>query len=165
MTVVGGLQGPLTHYFYKFLEVLMPTVSIANVFKKVLLDQLILSPICIVSFFLPASLIEGKSWEESKKELKRKFLTVYTVSLNLMLCNILFDFFYFKVDWIVWPGAQSINFYFVSIHYRVLYVNVVTMVYNIFLSYIKHDELHDKKPIETAVKIEAIEGEPVESKS
>lgn len=52
--------------------------------------------------------------------------------------------FYFllllQMDWCVWPPTQMINFFFVPNHYQVVYVNTVTMLYNVFLSYIKHTE-------------------------
>lgn len=41
----------------------------------------------------------------------------------------------------MWPAAQFINFYFLPPHYRVLYVNVVTTLYNVFLSHIKHKDM------------------------
>lgn len=46
-----------------------------------------------------------------------------------------------QTDWSVWPAAQFINFYFLPPHYRVLYVNVVTTLYNVFLSHIKHKDM------------------------
>lgn len=47
--------------------------------------------------------------------------------------------FDFQTDWAVWPAAQFLNFYYLHPKYRVVYVNLVTMLYNVFLSYIKHD--------------------------
>ncbi|KYM96325.1 Mpv17-like protein 2 [Cyphomyrmex costatus] len=44
----------------------------------------------------------------------------------------------FFVDCCFWPPTQCINFFFVPLHYRVLYTNAMTMVYDIFLSYMKY---------------------------
>lgn len=45
------------------------------------------------------------------------------------------------MDWCVWVPTQFINFYFVPVKYQVFYINAVTMLYNIFLSYIKHRDV------------------------
>lgn len=65
-----------------------------------------------------------------------RFIGVVGFSMTLLLEN-----FLFQTDWTVWPAAQFINFYFLPPHYRVLYVNLVTTLYNVFLSHIKHKEL------------------------
>lgn len=42
------------------------------------------------------------------------------------------------MDWMIWVPTQFINFYYVPVKYQVIYVNVVSMIYDVFLSYIKH---------------------------
>ncbi|XP_076232925.1 mpv17-like protein 2 isoform X2 [Calliopsis andreniformis] len=44
-----------------------------------------------------------------------------------------------KVDCCFWPPTQCVNFFFIPFRYRVLYINFMTMIYDIFLSYIKYD--------------------------
>ena len=47
-------------------------------------------------------------------------------------------FYVFQFDWIIWPPTQYINFKYIPQSARVLYVNIITVLWDIFLSYIKH---------------------------
>lgn len=80
MFVVGTIQGPINHFFYGWIDRAIKTVNLKNVSKKIVLDQLIMSPVCIVAFFYSAGLLDGQSTNECTDELKSKFLTVYMVS-------------------------------------------------------------------------------------
>ncbi|KAJ3625689.1 hypothetical protein MTP99_016238 [Tenebrio molitor] len=121
MFIVGLAVGPAHHYYYNFINVVWPRRNMPSIGKKILADQLIASPICIVLFFYTLGLLEGKKFSDATEELKHKFVSVYTV------------------DWMVWPPTQFINFYLVPVRYQVLYINTVTMFYDVFLSFIKHE--------------------------
>jgi len=120
LTVVGLSQGPLHHYTYLWMERLLPGTAKATVMRKILADQIIVSPVFIVHYFYTAFFLGGKSIQETNEILRAKFLTIY------------------MADWLIWPPTQFINFFFVPLKYRVLYINLITMFYNIFLCYVKN---------------------------
>jgi protein Mpv17 len=120
--VVGLSQGPLHHYTYMWMERLLPGNAPKTVFKKILSDQLIVSPVFIVHYFYTTYFLEQKDLRESTDLFKDKFIRVYIA------------------DWLVWPCSQFFNFYFVPIQYRVLYINLITCFYNIFLCYVKNEK-------------------------
>ncbi|XP_055902270.1 mpv17-like protein 2 isoform X2 [Eupeodes corollae] len=122
MFVVGSLQGPLHHYSYRWMDKIMPEVNTKNSIKKILIDQIVMSPVCILLFFYPACFLENKTLSETNNEIISKFPYIYIA------------------DWSVWPAAQYVNFQYLDPKYRVMFVNVMTAVYNVFISYIKHDE-------------------------
>ncbi|KAL7299151.1 hypothetical protein TKK_0007750 [Trichogramma kaykai] len=121
MTAVGLLQGPFHHYFYAFLEKTLPGKSTVSIFKKTLVDQTIASPTCLGIFFFGLGLMEQKNLNDINGEVKLKLLDTW------------------KVDCMFWPPTQFINFLFVPIQYRVIYINLMTMIYDVFLSYMKYD--------------------------
>ena len=41
-------------------------------------------------------------------------------------------------EWLLWPPAQFINFYFLPTRYRVLYDNTVSLVYDVYTSHVQN---------------------------
>lgn len=120
MMIVGFGTGLPQHWWYSWLDRVLPGISIQNVAKKVLLDQVICAPLICFAFFMGSSLLEQHSLQQSWNEFQAKFLIVY------------------KTDCAVWPPLMLINFLYVPPPYRVLYVNSATVAWNIFLSNVKH---------------------------
>ncbi|KAE8752168.1 hypothetical protein FOCC_FOCC000961 [Frankliniella occidentalis] len=119
MSTVGLAHGIYHHFFYGWMDKRFPGRAVRQVMFKVLLDQLMASPACMYIFFIGMGLLERRGYESGWQEMKKKFLFCYTV------------------DWIVWPPNQFINFYYVPAKYRVIYINSLTMLYDVFLSYVK----------------------------
>ena len=117
MAVSGMTVGILCHHWYSYLDSKLPGRTLRIVLQKVILDQLICSPLCISSFFLTLGLLEKSSLEDLKKEVKEKAHRLYIA------------------EWVVWPPAQVINFYFLPTRFRVLYDNTTKQKvnYNFFI--------------------------------
>ncbi|XP_057667450.1 mpv17-like protein 2 [Diorhabda carinulata] len=120
MFIVGLALGPPHHYYYIGIAKKWPQRTTKIILWKIMLDQFVMSPLCIVAFFFGLNALEMKPLKEVVSELQNKFYTVYLV------------------DWIIWPPTQYLNFYLVPVKYQVLYINAVTMLYNVFLSFMKY---------------------------
>lgn len=130
MSVSGMTVGVICHNWYKFLDGALPGRTLKVVVKKVIVDQLVCSPVCIVVFFITLSCLEQESWEVTKQEIINKGKRLYVA------------------EWVVWPPAQIFNFYFLPTRFRVLYDNTISLGYDIYTSYVRHDK-SDKSHEET----------------
>lgn len=116
-----GLFGSCSdQVWYYILERGFPGVGNKFVFIKVTLDQVFYSAFEIICFFIIYNLIDGKSFNGGIRELKEKFFEVLTVS------------------YLVWPTLQIINFKFVPFSLRVLYSEAASLIWSIYLSWVKH---------------------------
>ena len=128
LSIVALGHGIFHHFFYGWMDKKFPVNSLRYVSYKIFLDQLIASPACMWIFFVGVALLEKRGYDSGWAEMKKKFLFCYAV------------------DWLVWPPNQFINFYYVPNQYRVIYINCLTMLYDIFLSYLKfYDQFEDNK--------------------
>lgn len=119
---VGLIEGPPHHIFYTVMDKVMPGKSARIIVKKILADQIIAAPFFAITFFMGAGILEGKTSKEAWEEFERKFPAVYAF------------------DWCIWPPSQALNFYYIPGQYRVLYVNAVTVIWDVFLSFMKHKD-------------------------
>ena len=95
---------------------LLPAKTFKVVCKKILLDQIFAATVFNFLFLVTICLLEGYTFKSSLNEFNQKFLYIYFV------------------DWLVWAPSQAINFLFIPQHYRVAFVNLIFVCWNIFLS-------------------------------
>ena len=111
-------MGCLGHFYYGALDKsvgIRAPRSPSTVVAKVVIDQLIFSPICTLLFYAFKVTSEARPMH-LKQELKQKFLpTLYA-------------------GWSLWPAAHLINFAFVPTQHRILYANVVSVGGSFLLS-------------------------------
>lgn len=86
-------MGPLHHFYYIYLDKILPNTDLKTVGKKILNDQLLASPATILCFFYGLGFLEGKKIKESTEEIRDKFGFVYLVSIT-------FCHSYFKLSFI-----------------------------------------------------------------
>ncbi|XP_032671533.1 mpv17-like protein 2 isoform X2 [Odontomachus brunneus] len=67
------------------------------------------------------AVLENSSLAELKEEIQTKAHKLYIA------------------EWIIWPPAQVINFYFLPTRYRVFYDNTISLGYDIYTSHVKHN--------------------------
>lgn len=80
MFIVGVMLGSLHHYYYVKLDKILPKTDYSTITKKILYDQLAVSPLTIVCFFYGMGILERKTMQQSTEEVARKFKYVYLVN-------------------------------------------------------------------------------------
>ncbi|CAB9515336.1 Protein Mpv17 [Seminavis robusta] len=116
---VTGLifSGPITHAWYGILERLVERLplksSVSTLATKLLLDAILFSPIAVAGYFIWRSVLEGS---HVGQKLQRKWFSSLQAS------------------WSFWPLANTLNFAFVPLPYRVLYNNALSLLWNAYLS-------------------------------
>ncbi|CAL1532220.1 unnamed protein product [Lymnaea stagnalis] len=108
--------GPAMRGWYLTLDRLYAGKNLAAL-KMMATDQIIMSPIFIATFITGMGLLRLESLEEIKAKFKRDFVTI--------LLN----------NYKVWPLAQMINFYFMPLQHRVLFVNFISLGWNTYLAW------------------------------
>ncbi|GAB0097192.1 mpv17-like protein 2 [Sergentomyia squamirostris] len=121
MGVTGVTVGVVCHYWYNFIDSFLPGRTLRLVLKKVILDQIIGSPLVISTMFITLGALEGRTRSEMIDEIRQKFIRLYTA------------------EWIIWPPAQVINFLWLKPQYRVLYDNTISLGYDVYTSRVAYD--------------------------
>ncbi|OXA60693.1 hypothetical protein Fcan01_05962 [Folsomia candida] len=190
MSTAGVTIGTVCHFWYNWLDKFLPGRTFSIALKKMLLDQIICSPITIGTFFVTLAVVEKSSADEFRDELRskpreadwgcgalfrmgdstsfptlgkcdktatkiqprstmlspQKLYTLGNVShhkecyqsrrtgtLFLLLLHTSFN------GGLPDPHPQMINFFFLPLRYRVLYDNTISLGYDVYTSYVKHE--------------------------
>ncbi|XP_003421311.1 peroxisomal membrane protein 2 isoform X1 [Loxodonta africana] len=108
--------GPLSHFFYLFMEHWIPSdVPLAGV-KRLLLDRLIFAPAFLLLFFFIMNFLERKDMAAFSAKMRRGFWP----SLQM--------------NWKVWTPLQFININYVPLQFRVLFANLVALFWYAYLA-------------------------------
>lgn len=115
--------GPSGHVFYGVLDKIFKSQSVgrlAAIAGKVGVDQLVYSPICMMVFFTWVN-VACLTPAKAPQEISQKLIPSITMS------------------WMLWTPAMVVNMALVPANLRMLYINVVSLVWTNILSRISSD--------------------------
>ncbi|KAK3907011.1 hypothetical protein C8A05DRAFT_40197 [Staphylotrichum tortipilum] len=117
MALYGGVVfGPAAATWFKFLSRHVNLRSPnATILARVACDQGIFAPTFIGVFLSSMAVLEGGS---PKEKLEKSYT-------DTLLTN-----------WMIWPFVQMVNFKLVPLHHRLLFVNVISIGWNSYLSFV-----------------------------
>lgn len=134
----GAVFSPLASiWFGKVLEKVKFASPAANIATKVALDQGIASPAFIALFFSVTTLMNGGSVNDAKKKVQDNWWPTL------------------KTAWGLWIPVQGLNMALVPPTQRLLFVNVVSIFWNTFLSMKSAGDAGGVKEVGQGVKSEA----------
>lgn len=112
---------PINYLWYGWLDGKFVGTALTTVARKMVLDQLVIMPVMIASFFIGMSIMERK--DDILYECKHKLVPTFQSSC------------------LVWIPAQAINFLLVPPKFRVVYVACVAFVWANILCILKRKEV------------------------
>lgn len=118
----GLFIGPMCHYWYILLDRFLPGRTLAMVAKKIVIDQIVFSPVNISVFLVIMGMLESSSKKKIVHELKTDGPKLYIA------------------ECVVWPPAQLVNFYLLPIQYRVLFDNTVSLGFDFYYAFVKFNK-------------------------
>lgn len=128
---VTGLvwSGPVTHYWYQILFGKLVTFKdpILSLGAQIFLDAMIFSPVTVSGYFVVRSILEGSSINGIRDKLSTRLVAVVLGA------------------WKFWPAANVINFMYVPIQFRVLYMNVLSVFWSAYLTFMNAKKIIVKK--------------------
>lgn len=108
--------GPVSHFFYLFMEYWIPSeIPLAGV-KRLLLDRLLFAPAFLLLFFLVMNFLEGKDVSTFAAKMRSSFWPAL------------------QMNWKVWTPLQFININYVPLQLRVLFANLVALFWYAYLA-------------------------------
>lgn len=137
MSAAGLTTGVVTHYWYILLDKRLGILKTAKVITtKILLDQILFSPVNLFVYFTTIGIMERSTVSRVMDELKEKGMEQIYVA-----------------EWLIWPPAQFVNFYFLPLRYRIMWDNIISLGFDIYSPYVKYKtELRKEREMREAQK-------------
>ncbi|KAB5567010.1 hypothetical protein GE09DRAFT_754357 [Coniochaeta sp. 2T2.1] len=112
----GAVFGPAATTWFRLLQrhVNLSTPN-RTILARVALDQGVFAPTFICIFLSSMATLEGGS---PREKLEKSYVPALTT------------------NYMIWPFVQLVNFRFVPLHHRVLFVNLISIGWNCYLSYL-----------------------------
>lgn len=106
--------GPAASTWYRFISSRINFRDIRKtLLARVACDQLVFAPVATGVFLSSMALLEGA---DPRQKLNERYFTAL------------------RTNYLVWPMAQFVNFKFVPVQHQLLFVNVLNLGWNCFLS-------------------------------
>ncbi|EAT47267.1 AAEL001625-PA [Aedes aegypti] len=122
--VYGGfIVAPSLYCWIRLASMMWPAQTLRSAIAKALTEQVSYTPLAMTCFYFGMSLLESKTVDESIAEVKAKVPPTYKVAI----C--------------IWPLLQTFNFSVVPEKNRVPFVSMCSLLWTIFLAYMKQLEL------------------------
>ena len=115
-TAIGALYGPIGVVWYRYLERWFPGTSVIAVAKKLVVDEVAWGPLFTFIMFYILPLAETLDNRSAMHELKTKFVNAWLGSAAF------------------WVIFQSVNFRYIPMRYRVIYLMGVSFFYDTFIA-------------------------------
>lgn len=151
MSAAGLTTGVVTHYWYILLDKRLGVLKTAKVITtKILVDQILFSPVNLFVYFTTIGIMERSTVSRVMDELKEKGMEQIYVA-----------------EWLIWPPAQFVNFYFLPLRYRILWDNIISLGFDIYSPYVKYKtELRKEREMrESQMNSGELKDKPEEKKS
>ncbi|KAK9450427.1 uncharacterized protein V1518DRAFT_432237 [Limtongia smithiae] len=115
----GVVFAPVVSQWYRLIStrIVLPGRPMAEACLRMAADQLVWAPVGLASFYVSMGVLQLHSWKQIKEELRTKW---YPTMVG---------------NYMVWPAVQVLNFRLIPLDYRLMFVNIVSIAWNAFLSW------------------------------
>jgi hypothetical protein len=117
----GFIINPYTYYQYNiFIPKIFPANRKYSLVKSIAYSVTLNDAIFNLSFFFYMNMLKKKTQRVTLSDLPEKFIPVQLANMK------------------IYPFITGVNFYFIPASFRVLFDNIATIFWNVYLSYVEH---------------------------
>lgn len=135
MGVMGIIVGPIQRTWFLTLERFIPPTSKIQIVKKLIVDQTIYGPFIIFFFYSLSGILAGKELREVKLLLQDRYIKTILTAYK------------------IWPLVQAVNFSVVPLQHRANFVQLVSLCWNMYLSWMANKSIGSDVELETRAEL------------